>query len=143
MAQYIFQNMVNQVGLSKEIRVDSAGTNVDTKDSVINVRAINTLRIHNIPHNQFRSAQKINDIGITEFDYILALDQSNFRDLEQAYGNVDDRLGIFLNLAYDLGEVSSIDVPDPWRTGQYELTYGIIEIGCGVLIEWLITQHHL
>jgi protein-tyrosine-phosphatase len=93
-----------------EIRVDSAGTGHwhvgDWPDS----RTLQILEKHGVPRAS--RARQVKPSDFTEFDYIVAMDQSNRMNLLQMKGAIPEKVSLML----DWAEVSQAnqEVPDPY-----------------------------
>jgi protein-tyrosine phosphatase len=72
------------------------------------------------------------------YDYIIAMDSMNLRNLQRIVGFDNEkkihRLLEFTNY--------SRDVADPWYTGNFDVTYTDIDNGCRALLEY-IKEHNL
>ena len=114
-AHAVFQKMVVAAGLGSEIVVDSAGTGDwhigrspdDRSQAAALSRSydLSLLRARQVGPDDFKN-----------FDYILAMDKQNLRDL-QAMRPGQDRchLSLFLDFATD---TSLREVPDPYYSGE-------------------------
>ncbi|WP_018130926.1 low molecular weight protein-tyrosine-phosphatase [Effusibacillus pohliae] len=139
----IFKELVRQWGLSDQFEVDSAGTA--------------GYHIGEAPHPGSRKVAKRRGLSIDDqrarqfarrdlddFDYIIAMDASNRRDIEKMGSG---KAQVFLMRDFDPEREAgaAADVPDPWGMGDaaYEETYAIIERSCRELLQHLIEKHQL
>lgn len=122
MAEAVFQHLVNEAGLSDQITVDSAGTAGYHVGERAHRGTRNVLSKHNIPYDG-RSRQVVRD-DFANFDYILAMDNSNLANLERMAPK-DSNVVIkrFLDFAED---VSETQVPDPYYDGRFEYVYQLV-----------------
>ena len=76
-----------------------------------------------------------------QFDYIIAMDQSNRQNLLQ-FSNEEQRQKIFMFRQFEEGMDSQSDVPDPYYGGSsgFDNVLDICERGCDGLIEFLKQQ---
>lgn len=81
MAEAVFADTVKQAGLEDVILVDSFGTSAFHIGENPDRRSAAQCRKHNVPVNH--KAQQIFPHHFTKFDYILAMDESNLRNLNQ------------------------------------------------------------
>jgi len=110
-AHGVFQNFVDAAGLSEKIKVDSAGTSSwhigDAPDARAQAEAL--LRGYDLSKLKARQAMP-QDFHI--FDYICAMDQSNFDDLAQlSAGQNLSKLHLFMDFA---PEWQMKQIPDPY-----------------------------
>ena len=75
-----------------------------------------------------------------EFDYIVVMDSENYRDCKTVAARDAHSKIYFLSEFVD-GETFRCgkDVPDPWYTGDFELTYELVELGCEGLLNKIRT----
>ncbi|UTW45944.1 low molecular weight phosphotyrosine protein phosphatase [bacterium SCSIO 12696] len=139
-AHGIFQNLVDEAGLTEQILVDSAGTGDwhigHPPDARAQRKALNRgydlsdLRARLVTGDDFR-----------RFDYILGMDDSNMANMEPF--KPADYSGEFqLFLSY--GERSDYrEVPDPYYSGEdgFELVLDLVEQASQGLLDH-ICQHH-
>ena len=76
----------------------------------------------------------------TDFDYIIAMDNENLRDLEQLFGQHRKKLFQITALCPDLG----VDhIPDPWYTKDFNQTYALLDKCCDALLNKIKQEHSL
>ena len=130
MAEAVFQQMVAEAGLSDEISVDSAGTGSWQVGEQAHAGTRRILRQHNIPYHGRARQVKADDLA--PGNYIIAMDNSNRRTLEQRFG-AHEQLFQLLSFAHNTDET---EVPDPYYTDNFEYVYQLVEDGCrGLLAE--------
>jgi low molecular weight phosphotyrosine protein phosphatase len=78
MAEGVFRNVTESNPIIGEI--DSAGTGAYHTDEPPDSRTMSTLRRHGIT-SYHHAARKVNKSDFLKFDYVLAMDKSNLRDL--------------------------------------------------------------
>ncbi|MFC4767758.1 low molecular weight protein-tyrosine-phosphatase [Effusibacillus consociatus] len=139
----IFRELVREKRLSDFFEVDSAGTagyHVGSLPDPGSRRAAQR-RGYSIEDQR---ARQILDRDLDEFDYIIAMDELNRRNLRRL-GN--GKAKIFLMRDFDPKRQAqqALDVPDPWSKGDeaFEETYLIIERSCKEFLSYLIEQHNL
>lgn len=129
MAETVFQNMVDDAGLTDEILVDSAGT---SSYHVGERAASGTRRVlakHGL-QNKGRSRQVNAADMADDTTYIIAMDSANLRDLRYRFGE-HAHLERLLTYA-EQNQVT--DVPDPYYEGNFEAVYQLVEDGCRGLL---------
>ncbi|MCJ1484924.1 hypothetical protein MMC06_005097, partial [Schaereria dolodes] len=97
-------------------KVDSAGTDAYHTDSLPDPRTMSTLEDNNILSYE-HAARKVHLSDFTNFDYILAMDRENLRDLQRLRQRVaakkgEKELGKVM-LFGDFGGIKGEEVVDP------------------------------
>jgi protein-tyrosine phosphatase len=141
MAEAVFQNLVEQHDLTGQISVDSAGTGGWHVGETAHQGTLNILRQNGIAYNgrarQFKSAD------LDSFDYVLAMDRSNLRNIRRMTGSTDAEVKLFLHYAQRAGTVSVDEVPDPYYDGRFEYVYELVQRGSEALLNHIRSQHGL
>ena len=114
-AHGVFQHCVDQAGLSDLIQVDSAGTAAYHVGNSPDPRSMAAARQRGYDLSPLRARQAVEE-DFEQFDYILAMDQSNLGNLQRLQpGHYAGHLGLFLEFAKQFDEV---EVPDPYYGGD-------------------------
>ncbi len=137
MAEAVFQQMVNQAGLSEKISVDSAGTGSWHVGEKAHSGTRRVLQQHGISYDG--RARQVRDEDIDPETYVVAMDQSNLSDLRLRFGD-HPRFYRLLDFAT---ETSVREVPDPYYTGNFEYVYRLVEDGCRGLLQYIRTKEGL
>jgi protein-tyrosine phosphatase len=135
LAEGILKNKVKERGLNWQI--DSAGTGSWHIGNLPDRRSIAIAKRYGIDITDQR-AQRISVDDLTNYDLILAMDNSNYVDILSLdpKGNYHDKVKLLLGYAPEIG---AQDVPDPyWNDDGFEQVYQMIDAACDRLIE-----HHL
>jgi len=119
----------------KDVEVDSAGTakyhvgNRPDKRS-IGVAAKNSIDISSLSGRQF-SVQDYDD-----FDFIYAMDNSNYKNMIALARNEEDKKKVFLILN-EIFPGENLDVPDPYYGGAhgFETVYKMLDQACDAIVE--------
>lgn len=131
MAEAVFRQMVQAEGLAAQIRIDSAGTGDWHAGEPPHQGTRQVLQEKGIDYAGIQARQVTPD-DLRDFDYVVAMDQENLRDLRrfQAGG------GRTVHLLMDFAPASPVrEVPDPWYTGRFHEVYDLVEAGCrGLLV---------
>lgn len=127
MAEAVFQHLVNEAGLADRIVVDSAGTGDWHVGEPAHVGTRWVLKQRGIAYDG--RARQVTARDWDEQTYIVAMDESNLRELRRRFGN-HPRLYRLLDFA--AGDVR--DVPDPYYTGLFDYVYELVEEGCRGLL---------
>lgn len=130
----VMKHLLEQEGLSEHFSVDSAGT----ADFHIGKASDNRMRLasrnRNIPTEG--RARQVQPSDFTEFDWIFAMDRSNYEDLLAVRERCDDptaRLVLFCEFCEAHSET---EVPDPYYGGPegFEKVLDLLEDGCRVFL---------
>ncbi len=140
-AEAIFKKSVIEEGLDDRFFADSAGTSAyhlgepPDRRSVSNARDNGVEVIHN--------ARQFTVSDFTTFDYILAMDHQNLRNIRSlANSAAIDHSGIFLFRSFQ-DESHDLEVPDPYFGGPqgFQKVFDILR-HCNIkFIEYLKQQH--
>jgi len=140
-AEAVLRKLVQAQGLQQQIVIDSAGTSDWHRGEAPDPRAIRAAADRGYDLSTLRARQVMADDFI-RFDYILAMDEQNLRDLErlcppEPHATVD------LLLSY--GTSNLREVPDPYdRTlAVFEEVLDLCENACADLLQQLIQNHRL
>lgn len=135
-AHAVFQQMVDELGLGSTIQVDSAGTGDWHIGRPPDPRASAAAQQRGVDMSALRARQFQAD-DFHNFDYILAMDEDNLRDiLAQEPGSHSAQVGLFLDYATHFEER---EVPDPYYGGDegFEHVLNLIEDAAKGLLERL------
>lgn len=119
-AHAVFRKMVKDEGLEKHIEIDSAGTGAWHVGNPPDKRATQVAESKGIQMRDLRARQV--DFGdFYQYDYILAMDNSNYRNLfEMALPEHREKLHMFLSFTEAFTET---EVPDPYYGGPEGFDY--------------------
>ena len=135
MAEAVFQNLVDKAGLADQFEVDSAGTGSWHVGEKAHSGTRRVLAAHGIDYAGRARRVGAQDLADAE-TFVIAMDSSNVRDLEVAFGG-HPRLYRLLDFAAD---TKIKDVPDPYYNGNFEAVYQLVEDGCRGLLEMIRRQ---
>jgi protein-tyrosine phosphatase len=141
MAEAVFQHTVEEAGLADHIRSDSAGTGDWHVGETAHPGTLSILRERRIPYSG--RARQISTGDLTSFDYILAMDRSNLRNIRRMMGDTSAEVSLFLHYAHRAGTVSVEEVPDPYYDGRFEYVYDLVQRGSEALLAHIRSQHGL
>jgi protein-tyrosine phosphatase len=124
-AEGVFRHKVEQARLQDHIVIDSAGTHAYHVSNPPDARAQDAALKRNIDLSGLR-ARRVNADDFSTFDYVIAMDESNKRDLLSICPDgFEDRIHLFL----DFAECNETEVPDPYY-GQgrgFEIVLNLVE----------------
>jgi len=133
-AHGVFEQLLRDAGLSNSVKVDSCGTGDWHLDHAPDRRAQLTAKQHGFNLSHLRSRLICHD-DFRDFDYILAMDKNNLRDIlalcPDPYKN---KCQLFLNFAKELGIQ---EVPDPYYGGDdgFEDVLSMIKVASQNLLQ--------
>jgi protein-tyrosine phosphatase len=134
-AHGVFETLIQREGLAQHIEIDSAGTHAYHIGEPPDARAQQAAKRRGFDLSAQR-ARKVQPEDFLEFDYVLAMDRSNYEDLRAiCHPDYEHRLRLFLEFAPQAGVQ---DVPDPYYGGAqgFERVLDLIEAASeGLLVE--------
>lgn len=132
MAQFVFQHMVNKLGLASQFHIDSRATSTEEIGNPPHRGTVRKLQQAGIPVLPHRAAQ-ITWSDYTNFDYIIGMDTWNIKNLNRMLnGDPDGKVYKLLAFAG-----SGRDIADPWYTGNFDETYDDVVEGCEGFLKYL------
>lgn len=133
MAQFVFQDIVNQQGLNGKFYIDSAAT---SREEIGNgphygtVRKLQKVGVPVLNHYARQMTRKDYD----QYDYLIGMDSANIRNMNRITGGDPE------GKIHKLLEFSEHprDIADPWYTGNFDRTYEDVKEGCESFLQYLI-----
>jgi len=138
LAEGVFQHLVEEAGVSDEFEIDSAGTGSWHVGERPDTRAIAVARAHGITLPS--RARQITPEDLDNFDYVIAMDLENVRNLENMAESSRTDVQIHLLREFD-PEHTGDEVPDPYYGGAsgFEKVFKIVSQSCEALLAGLLT----
>lgn len=133
LAQSVLAHQVRQLGLESEFIIDSFATSTEEIGNPPHRGTVHKLREVGIPLVPHR-AKQITMKDYEYFDYILAMDTANIRNLNRMLK--DDPNGKVYKLLDFTGRKGQ-DIADPWYTGDFDITYQDVLEGCEGFLSYL------
>ena len=121
MAQMMLQDKVEALGLSDSFIIDSKAVSSEELGNPIYPPALRTLKTHGIKVTR-HSASRFEVYDYPDYDYIVAMDNSNMRRLEMICHDKDKKYRLLSSFMRLKDEVS-----DPWYTRDFESCYQEID----------------
>lgn len=135
MAEALMRDAVLAAGRDGQISIDSAATSSWEKGNPPHPGTRKIVASHNIEMTNMFSRQ-ITTTDFIEFDLIFGMDQQNMNDLKAICPTEQThKLRLFMD---SVSEKQGMDVPDPWYTGDFALTYQLIFEGCQAQLNQLL-----
>ncbi|MDU8924884.1 low molecular weight protein-tyrosine-phosphatase [Pasteurellaceae bacterium LIM206] len=139
MAEYLMRDKIRKARLDGRILTASAGTSGENDGCDMHCGTADVLDRLKIKSNDFVS-RKVQLQDWQNFDYIIAMDNQNLRDLERLFGHHPEKLFQITTICPDLGYNH---IPDPWYSGRFDETYRLLDKCCDALLEKLKQEYHL
>lgn len=136
MAEFVFKDIVNKKGLSKEFYIDSAATSTEAVGDGIYYGTREILQEQGVPFTEHISRQMTKE-DYEKFDYILGMEEKNIRNILRIIGQ-DKENKVFRLL--DFSE-NPRDIADPWYYGNFDSTYYDVEEGCTKFLEYVLKEN--
>jgi len=127
-AEGVFQHLVNEAGLSSYFEIDSAGTGAWHVGNPANSKSQAMANQHGVKlHSR---ARQVSHTDFAYFDLLVAMDNSNYRDL-RTMATSAEREKIILLREFD-DEPGDGQVPDPYYGGMdgFKLVFDIVHRSC-------------
>lgn len=142
MADAVFQQHVKDAGLVEKIMVDSAGTGSWHVGEQAHRGTRDVLKRNKISYNG--RARQLVQRDLTDFDYVLAMDNSNLSNIKRYMGGEDDaEVCLFLSYAQAAGTVDVSEVPDPYYDNRFDYVYDLVQKGSKALLAHIRKEHKL
>lgn len=140
-AHGVFAKLVEESGYGRLITVDSAGTGDWHLGHAPDKRTTQVAASKGYDISQLR-ARLVTPADFEHFDYIIAMDRANLRDLQEMQPQgYSGHLGLFL----DFSELKNSlhEVPDPYYGGEggFELVFGLVEEASIGLLQHIELSH--
>ena len=133
-AEGVFRKLVSDEGMGNVIEIDSAGTHAYHVGHEPDRRAQLAAQQRGIDLSELR-ARQVMLIDFESFDYILAMDASNYEILlAQSPAHAKSKINLFMSFAPSRKEQ---EVPDPYYGGQrgFEIVFDMIEDASNGLLD--------
>lgn len=135
----VMNKLIKRAGLEDKIKCDSAGTIAYHEGEPADAR----MKRHAIKrgYRLTSTARRFREIDFENFDYIIAMDESNYNDLLLFDSNKKYVDKIFKMTNFSKNSRYT-EVPDPYYSGPegFELVLDILEDACAGLLEEVKTK---
>lgn len=138
-AEGVFRHVVKERNMQDFITIDSAGTHAYHVGEPPDRRAQATAKSRGIDLSAQR-ARKVEASDFDRFDYIIAMDRSNYEDLKRIKGeNPKAQLHLFMDFASDW---DNREVPDPYYGGSngFVEVFDMVQSASEGLLEHIVKQ---
>ena len=127
------KELVKNAGLQERFYIESAATSTEELGNPVYPPARKIMAQHGIDCKN-KTARQITRADYDNFDYIVAMDEYNIRNMRRFFGNdPENKVSLLLSWANENREVA-----DPWYTGDFEATWCDVNLGCKALLEQIL-----
>lgn len=130
MAEFVMKDLVKKAGLEKDFYIESAATSDEELGNSVYPPARRKLKEHGLDCDG-KSSRQITASDYDRFDYIVAMDKMNIRNISYIIKS-DPEHKISLLMDYTS---TKRDVADPWFTGDFDVTWDDVSRGCSGLLK--------
>jgi protein-tyrosine phosphatase len=140
MAEAVFCDLLRKESLVGKIEVDSGG--------------IGSWHIGEQPHQGTREildkqyisydgikARQVSEKDWNDFDYIIAMDDQNIKDLQKINAKSDHV--VLAKLMDFVKDAKELEVPDPYYTGNFDYTFELVTEGCQNFLSYIREKHNI
>ena len=129
MAEFVMKHLVEEAGLSEQFEIASAATSTEEIGNPVYPPARRKLAVHCISC-EGKTARQMTWADYHYYDYIIAMDHNNLRNLKRMFDeDTDHKISLLMDYTQRPG-----DVADPWYTGDFEATWVDVLEGCRGLL---------
>ncbi len=133
MAEFVLKQKVSELGRSDEFEIASAATSRKEIGNPVYPPARRMLQTHGISCAG-KTARQMTRADYAYYDYIIAMDRNNLRNLERLIGpDVDHKISLLMDYTN-----TPRDVADPWYTGDFQATWDDVQVGCDGLLQEIL-----
>lgn len=132
MAEFLLKDIVKKKNIENEFIIESAGTSNEEEGNPVHFGTKRKLLEIGISTDG-KYARKLLKEDYEKYDYILAMEEKNVKNIIRMIGEDKD------NKVHRLLDYSKNprDIADPWYTGNFDETYDDIMEGLKCFIEYL------
>ncbi len=136
LAEGVFQHLVEEAGLSERFEIDSAGTGSWHVGEPPDARATLVAGQHGV--ELVSRARQLTEEDLLHFDWIIAMDHENLRNIERMADASGSDAEIHLLREFD-ADGEGDEVPDPYYGGAsgFENVYSMVQRSCQELLDRL------
>ena len=133
MAEFVLKQKVAERGLSELFEIASAATSREEIGNPVYPPARRMLAQHGIACDG-KTARQMTRTDYAHYDYIIAMDRNNLRNLQRLLGpDTDGKISLLMDYTG-----MPRDVADPWYTGDFQATWDDVQRGCDGLLQELL-----
>ena len=138
MSEFILKDMTARRGISDLFQIASAATSREEIGNPVYHPARRKLLQHGIDPSG-KTARQITRRDYEEYDYILAAESYNIRNIERITGgDPDHKIHRLLDFS-----ARPRDIDDQWYTGDFDTAWNDIVEGCEAFLDWLEKENRI
>jgi len=132
MAEFVMRKLVEEANAQHNFEIASAATSTEEIGSRVYPPVRRILSEHGISC-EGKTARQMTTEDYSYYDYIVAMDDNNIRNMKRFVGDDPDKKvsRLMEHTKYPK------NVADPWYTGDFETTWNDVNEGCRALLEEL------
>lgn len=135
MAEFCMKDIVRKRGLEDKFEIASCATSTEEIGNGVYPPARKKLSEHGISCSG-KTARQMTAGDYVHFDYIVAMDRYNLKNMVRFVGDDEDnKVSLLMEHTDTPG-----DVADPWYTGDFEKTWQDVLKGCNALLEKILKE---
>ena len=135
MAEFVMKDLVRKAGRAEEFSIASAATSTEEIGNPVYPPARRMLAAHGIDCTG-KTARQLRKADYAQYDYLIGMDQANFRNMQRMCGgDPDGKIHLLLDFTDRPGQVA-----DPWYTGDFQATWEDVLEGCEGLLCYIDNQ---
>lgn len=135
MAEFFMKDLVRKAGRAEEFSIASAATSTEEIGNPVYPPARRMLAAHGIDCTG-KTARQLRKADYAQYDYLIGMDQANFRNMQRMCGgDPDGKIYLLLDFTDRPGQVA-----DPWYTGDFQVTWEDVLEGCEGLLRHIDNQ---
>ena len=135
MAEFFMKDLVRKAGRAEEFSIASAATSTEEIGNPVYPPARRMLAAHGIDCTG-KTARQLRKADYAQYDYLIGMDQANFRNMQRMCGgDPDGKIYLLLDFTDRPGQVA-----DPWYTGDFQATWEDVLEGCEGLLRHIDNQ---
>jgi len=133
MAEFLLKDMVAKRGIASQFDIASASTSREEIGNPVHHGTRKKLAQFGISVAG-KTARQMTRRDYENYDYIIAMDRNNLRNIDRIIGRDDyNKVSLLLDFAGRNGQ----SIADPWYTGDFDITYDDIKQGLDGFLEYL------
>lgn len=142
LAEALFNHKVRAAGIASKFIVDSCGTGNYHIGSQPDTRSIQVAHKHGVYIHH--ACRQLAASDLDEFDYVLAMDESNQRNILTLSDNRTHDAKVLLMRSFDNSD-KSLEVPDPYYGGakEFQEVYDILDRSLNGFMAYLKSKHDM
>ena len=133
MAEFLLKDMVAKRGIASMFDIASAATSREELGNPVHYGTRKKLAQFGISVAG-KTARQMTRRDYENYDYIIAMDRNNLRNIDRIIGSDDlNKVSLLLDFAGRNGQ----SIADPWYTGDFDLTYDDVKVGLDGFLKYL------